>query len=151
MQYAHNASDAETAGLVSKGIYSSLAIISNFSTLLDSALALTDLGGYASRVSELMEKLILEEKSAGDGFELRAEIRTNTSSNVGPGISSSEVLVEVDGVSLRVFKGRWLMRNVWFQVREEGSLTVRQLVTANGFTSTPVTSSSFYLSSFSFT
>jgi len=144
---ADGMTDAEVAGLVSKGLWSSMAIIGNMSRLLDCAEALTDLGGYASRVSQMLEVLEMLKEDAGVGKEetfsshhvdvagvvsdkmarsgggsgdevMTVAVPPTSSVSYSPhGSTSGEgVLVSVDGLSLRVPDGRWLIHDLSFKV-----------------------------------
>lgn len=113
LQFAKGATDAETAGMVSNGVWSAMAIINSFSILLDSSEALTDWGGYASRVSELLERL--EKQVEGGSKEGEGSSGFAMTTPVAPR-EDGTVLVEVEGLSLRVPDGRWLMDGVSFQV-----------------------------------
>lgn len=102
-------SSAETAGLIAEGIWASLAIIGNMSKLLDSAESLTDLGGYAARVAQLLQGLEAEHDKASGSSSSKAEARV-------PQEAGGDVLMEVEGLSLQTPDGRWLVEDVSFRV-----------------------------------
>jgi hypothetical protein len=127
-----------TCSLIHTFIYpytpnSCLYLINAFSLLIDASEALTDIGGLAARLAELLLAL---EAGAGKGGNMDASsasvagapaytppVLNGSSSSSGAGdstsTSSNAPLMTIEGLSLRLPDGRWLLRDFGLTVRSD--------------------------------
>ena len=111
--------------------HSCLYLIIAFSLLIDASEALTDIGGLAARLAELL--VALEETSHDDDRGTTAGavydpppvvVATSTGGNSSSSSSSSSgggsegrPLLTIEGLSLRLPDGRWLVKGFGLTVR----------------------------------
>ena len=102
--------------------HSCLYLINAFSLLIDASEALTDIGGLAARLDELLLALTPEEEEETDGpaEAAAAAAAPYYTPPVVPSSGGSKgpvPLLTIEGLSLRLPDGRWLLRDFGLTVR----------------------------------
>lgn len=112
-------------------IRSCLYLINAFSLLIDASDALTDIGGLAARLDELLLALTPEEEEEetdGSAETVVAAAPYYTPPVVlssGGGSKGPVPLLSIEGLSLRLPDGRWLLRDFGLTVRVCDDETLR--------------------------